>query len=190
MSLFDICYCIPHIYFYFELTPCNRVLLKKLIVTQLVKKFPDFYGTLSFISLFTKPATYTCHKTNPVLNLPPCFSKIHYNIVSHLRVGLPSTLFLSGFPTKILYTSAFFRLYMPRPSHISRFYHPHNIWCRVQVTKFIMQFSPATCYFLILRSKYSPQHPIFRRTQSFFFPYFGRPSFALRQTRTFFSIFK
>jgi hypothetical protein len=29
----------------FLLTPCSRVLLEKLIGSQLVKKFPTFYGT-------------------------------------------------------------------------------------------------------------------------------------------------
>jgi len=30
-----------------------RVLLEKLIITQLVKKFPAFYGTCKFITMFT-----------------------------------------------------------------------------------------------------------------------------------------
>jgi len=35
------------------LTPCGRVLLEKLTGTQLVKKFPAFYGTRRFITEFT-----------------------------------------------------------------------------------------------------------------------------------------
>jgi len=35
------------------LTPWNRVLLEKLTVSQLVKKFPAFYGTRRFITAFT-----------------------------------------------------------------------------------------------------------------------------------------
>jgi len=34
-------------------TPCSRVLLEKLIGSQLVKKFPAFYGTRRFITAFT-----------------------------------------------------------------------------------------------------------------------------------------
>jgi len=34
------------------LTPCNRVLLEKLTDSQLVKKFPAFYGTRMFITAF------------------------------------------------------------------------------------------------------------------------------------------
>ena len=35
------------------LTPWSRVLLEKLVSLQIVKKFPEFYGTRSFITEFT-----------------------------------------------------------------------------------------------------------------------------------------
>jgi hypothetical protein len=35
------------------LTPCSRVLLEKLIGSQLVMKFPALYGTRRFITAFT-----------------------------------------------------------------------------------------------------------------------------------------
>jgi len=35
------------------LIPCSTVLLQKLTSSQLVKKFPAFYGTLRFITAFT-----------------------------------------------------------------------------------------------------------------------------------------
>ena len=34
-------------------SPCSRVLFEKLIGFQLVKKFPAFYGTQTFITAFT-----------------------------------------------------------------------------------------------------------------------------------------
>jgi len=37
-----------------EPTPYSRILFEKLIVTQLVKKFPTFYETRKFIILFTR----------------------------------------------------------------------------------------------------------------------------------------
>ena len=37
----------------FLLTPWSRVLLEKLTDSQLVKKFPAFYGTQRFITAFT-----------------------------------------------------------------------------------------------------------------------------------------
>jgi hypothetical protein len=41
--------------------------------------------------------------TNPVHALPSHFWKIHFNIILHLRLGLPGGLLPSGLPTKILY---------------------------------------------------------------------------------------
>lgn len=35
-------------------TPCSRVIHEKLIVAQLVKKYAAFYGTSSFVIVFTK----------------------------------------------------------------------------------------------------------------------------------------
>jgi hypothetical protein len=46
---------------------------------------------------------------NPVHTTLFYFSKIHFNLSSHVRLGLPSGLFLSGFPTKILYAFLFSR---------------------------------------------------------------------------------
>jgi hypothetical protein len=42
-----------------ELTTCGRVLLEKLIVTQLVKKLPRFYKTLKFIIGITSVRDWT-----------------------------------------------------------------------------------------------------------------------------------
>jgi len=36
-----------------QLTPCTRILLEKVTGSQLVKKFPTFYGTRRFITAFT-----------------------------------------------------------------------------------------------------------------------------------------
>ena len=37
----------------FRLTPWSRVLLEKLTGSQVVKKFPAFYGTRKFITVLT-----------------------------------------------------------------------------------------------------------------------------------------
>jgi len=60
---------------------------------------------------------------------------------SHLRMGLPSGLFPSGFPTKTLYTpllSPPHTCYIPRPSNSSLFYHPNNIGWAVQIIKLLI----------------------------------------------------
>jgi hypothetical protein len=38
-------------------TPWSRFILEKLVVTQVVEKFPAFHGTGSFITVFTR----SCH---------------------------------------------------------------------------------------------------------------------------------
>jgi hypothetical protein len=45
---------------------------------------------------------------------------------SHVRLGLPNGLFLSGFPTKIFMRSSH-SCYMPRPYHLPLFDRPNNI---------------------------------------------------------------
>jgi hypothetical protein len=77
------------------LTPWIRVLLEKLVVTQLVKKYPAIYGTRKFITVFTR-----AHHRVPILsqmhqvyNFLPYFSRIHFNIILPTSLDLPSGLF-------------------------------------------------------------------------------------------------
>jgi hypothetical protein len=52
--------------------------------------------------------------------------------------------------------------YMQYPPHSPRFAHSNYISLRVQVMKLIiMNFSPASYYYTLLRSKYLPQHPLY-----------------------------
>jgi hypothetical protein len=41
-----------------------------------------------------------------------------------------------------------------------------------------MQFSPHSLHLIPPRSKYPPQHPVFKHSQSMFLPYCQRPSFT------------
>ena len=101
--------------------------------------------------------------------------------LSHLRLGLPSGLFPSGFPTKTpVYASPLpHTRYMPRPLHSFRFYHPHNTGWEVQIIQLlIMQFPPLPCYPVPSRPKYSPQHSILEHPQPAFLHQCQRPSFT------------
>jgi hypothetical protein len=53
------------------------------------------------------------------------------------------------------------------PISSSLIWSPDNIWQRIQIMKLLnMQFSPASCHFILLRSKYSPQLPVLKLCSS------------------------
>jgi len=112
------------------LTPWCRVLLEKLTGLQLVKKFPAFHRTRRFSTALTSVRHLSLSWTSPIQSIYPHRTSCRSILIlsTHLCLGLPSGLLLSGFPTKTLYTFTHTR-HMPSPSHSSRFYHPHNIGC-------------------------------------------------------------
>ena len=84
-----------------------------------VKKFPPVYGTRSFITAFTSARHLSLSSAISIHSMPshPTSWRSILILSSHLRLGLPSGLFPSGFPTKTLYTCTLHPTwYMPRPS--------------------------------------------------------------------------
>ena len=88
------------------LTPWGRVFLEKLIGFQLVKKFPVFDGTQSFITAFTSARHLSLSWAGSIQSISPHPTSLRFILMlsSHLRLGLPSGLFPSGFSTNNLYT--------------------------------------------------------------------------------------
>ena len=87
------------------LTPWCRVLLEKLTGLQLVKEFPAFHGTRRFITALTIVRHLSLSWASPIPSIyshPTSWRSILI-LSTHLRLGLPSGLFPSGFPTKTLY---------------------------------------------------------------------------------------
>ena len=88
------------------LTPWCRVLLGKLTGLQLVNKFPAFHGTRRFIIALTSVRHLSLSWASPIQSIYPHPTSWRSILIlsTHLRLGLPSGLFRSGFPTKTLYT--------------------------------------------------------------------------------------
>ena len=89
--------------------------------------------------LWNSKVHYRIHKFPPPVpilsQLIPIHTPTSRFLKIHLRLGLPSVLFTSGFPIKTpVYASHLpHTRYVSRLSHSSRFYHPHNTGWGVQI---------------------------------------------------------
>ena len=83
------------------LTPWCRALLEKLTGLQLVKKFPAFHGTPRFITALTTVRHLSLSWASPIQSIypHPTYWRSILILSTHLRLGLPSGLFPSSFPT-------------------------------------------------------------------------------------------
>ena len=116
---------------YSILTPWCRFLLEKLTGLQLVKKFPAFYGTRRFITALTSVLHLSLSRASPIQSTYPHPTSWRSILIlsTHLRLGLPSGLFPSGFPTKTLYAHS-----------------PHPYAPQAQPISFFSILSPAQCW--------------------------------------------
>ena len=73
---------------------------------QLVKKFPAFHGTPRFITALTSVRHLSLSWASPIQSIYPHPTSLRSILIlsTHLRLGLPSGLLPSGFPTHTLYT--------------------------------------------------------------------------------------
>ena len=101
---------------------------------QLVKKFPTFYGTRRFITALTSVRHLSLSWASPIHYTYPHPTSWRPILIlsTHLRLGLPSGLFPSGFLTKTLYTPS------PHP------YAPH-----AQPISFFSILLPATYWYTL-----------------------------------------
>ena len=102
------------------LTPWCRVLLEKLTGLQLVKKFPAFHGTRRFITALTRVRHLSLSRASPIQSIYPHPTSWRSVVIlsTHLRLGLPSGLLPSGFPTKTLYTPLSSPIRATCPAHL------------------------------------------------------------------------
>jgi len=100
-------------------TSWSRVLLEKLTVTPLFKKFPAFYGTQKFIivSTRTRHRSLTTAICIPHTLSHPISPRSIIILSSHLRLGLPSPLpFKFSYQNTVRISHLSHVCYMPRPS--------------------------------------------------------------------------
>ena len=112
------------------LTPWCRVLLEKLTDLQLVKKFPAFHGTRRFITSLTSVRHLSLSWASPIQSTYPHSTSWKSIVIlpTHLRLGLPSRLFPSGFLTKTLYTPLSSPIRATCPAHLI----PLGLWDNVE----------------------------------------------------------
>ena len=151
-SVIDLsCRSLSTLYYYYYylltylITPWSRVLLEKLASLQLVKKFPAFYGTRKFLTAHTSALHLSLSWARPIQSSYPNPTSWRSILIlsSHLRLGLPSGLFPSGFPTSTLYTP------LPSPiratliwSYNSKYKIKH---CKSGFIRFITELGTAAC---------------------------------------------
>ena len=106
---------------YYLLTSWCRVIFEKLTAFQLVKKFPAFHGTRRFITTLTSVRHLSLSWASPIQSIYPHPTSWRSILIlfTHLRLGLPSGLLPSGFPTKTLHTYLFSPIRATCPAHLN-----------------------------------------------------------------------
>ena len=84
------------------------------------QKFPAFHGTRRFITALTSVRHLSLSWTSPIQSIypHPTLWRSILTLSTHLRLGLPSGLFPSGFPTKTLYTPLSSPIRVTCPAHL------------------------------------------------------------------------
>jgi hypothetical protein len=117
------------------LTPRNRGLLQKMMVSQLCNKFPVLQGILTLIIVFTI-SKHLFISWNRRDQSTPFHCNVWFILILsyHLRICLPSGSFSWVFSLKFCMHFSSPRLpCMSRPPHLPCFDHPNNIRLRVIV---------------------------------------------------------
>ena len=130
----------------YVLTPYSRVLLEKPTGSQLVKKFPTFYGTRRFITAFISARHLSLSWASSIQSILPHPTSWRSILIlsSHLLLGLPSVLFPPRFPTKTLYTPLLSPIHSTCPAHLILLY----FITRTILGEAYRSFSSSLCIFL------------------------------------------
>ena len=126
------------------LTACSTVLLEKLTGSELVKKFPAFYGIRRFIIAFTTAHHLSLSWASSIQSMPPHPTSWRSILIlsSHLRLVLLSGLFQN------MYYASFIQIYRSAETWnlhvggicINKIYRSVETWhlqtCSICITQF------------------------------------------------------
>ena len=115
------------------LTPWSRVLLEKLTGSAASQEIPRIFGTPRFITVPTNARHLSLSWANSIQSSqpPPNSWRSILILSSHLRLGLPSGLFPSGFPTRTLFSGANYLIDYNKPQQsTSTELQRHDTQCR------------------------------------------------------------
>ena len=124
------------------LTPWSRVLLQNLTGSAASQEIPRILWNLE-----VHYRTHKCPPPLPILSqlhlvptTPSHFLKIRLNIILPSTSGSPQWSLSLRFPHQnpLNNSPLSHTRHMSRPSHFSRFYHPHNTGLGVQITKLLI----------------------------------------------------
>ena len=113
-----------------QLIPWGRVLSEKLIIPQLIKKFPTFYGTPRFVTTFTSTCHLSLSWSWQIQSMPDHLTSWKSILIfySHLYLGFLNSPFHSGLSTNILHAPLLSPIHATCPTHLILLYKTqHNL---------------------------------------------------------------
>jgi hypothetical protein len=118
------------------------------------------------LQILHENARVTTSNSNPFESGPRAslsMALINFNVILHLRVGFPSGVLPSDYPTKILHSPIFAPIHATCPSHLILLYLITHIVFGEEyraLSSLLCSLFPLPSYLVTLRPKYPPQHHV------------------------------